>query len=160
MDLLIPTHSTESWRTVNDDVMGGISESNITHQTQGLRFSGKISKEFGGGFASAHRRLSANLLANTKGLVLSAKGDQREYQLRVKCSTDAQSPSWRVCFFANEHNAEQVFPWAAFRPVFRGKRLRHTKALNPDGIVQIGLMLNDGQAGDFELHLSRLAALF
>ncbi len=43
------------WTTVNDPVMGGMSNSRITYGDGGLVFSGNISLENNGGFASARR---------------------------------------------------------------------------------------------------------
>ena len=44
-----------AWTTVNDPVMGGMSTSRIAFGNGGLMFSGVISLENNGGFASARR---------------------------------------------------------------------------------------------------------
>ena len=73
------------WMIVNDGVMGGVSESHISLSSDGkLLFQGKVSLNFGGGFASV-RSVFRNLNAeNYDGIPILVKGDGQTYQLRLR----------------------------------------------------------------------------
>ena len=73
----------EPWRTVNDGVMGGVSQGQMVAIDSGLRFQGRLSLENNGGFAST-RRLFGGDLAGAGGVRLRVKGDGRRYQFRVR----------------------------------------------------------------------------
>jgi len=73
------------WRVINDDVMGGISQSRIElSPTATAIFSGQLSLENNGGFASIRRRADNYNLDGYTGVILKVKGDGRTYQFRVK----------------------------------------------------------------------------
>ena len=77
--------SISKWKTINDDVMGGISTSDIIYNNNDYAiFSGNVSLENNGGFASIRRQLSGVNLYNKKSIVLKVKGDGKNYQLRIK----------------------------------------------------------------------------
>lgn len=73
-----------SWMVVNDDVMGGISSSAIVINTNGNGiFSGSVSLENNGGFASVrHVVKGANLNAHSK-FIIKVKGDGKSTNLDV-----------------------------------------------------------------------------
>jgi hypothetical protein len=80
----IGADAAKEWQTVNDGVMGGVSEGKfkITDQKT-LEFSGTLSLENNGGFASV--RTKAKKLGLEKGdtLVARVKGDGREYSMNL-----------------------------------------------------------------------------
>ena len=75
-----------AWYTVNDDVMGGVSTSMVTTdaETQRLVFSGNLSLENNGGFASIRSQWSDYDLTGYDGIVLRVRGDGRAYQVRIR----------------------------------------------------------------------------
>ena len=73
------------WMVINDDVMGGISQSRIElSPTATAIFSGQLSLENNGGFASIRRRAENYSLEGCTHVMLKVKGDGRTYQFRVK----------------------------------------------------------------------------
>ena len=75
-----------AWTTVNDPVMGGQSTSSITYGPGGMVFSGTISLENNGGFASARSPQDPGIgrkAAGARSLRVHAKGDGKTYLLRV-----------------------------------------------------------------------------
>ena len=74
------------WRVINDDVMGGISQSRIELlPTATALFSGQLALENNGGFASIRRRSDNFKLDDCSGVMLKVKGDGRSYQFRHEC---------------------------------------------------------------------------
>lgn len=75
-----------TWTTVNDPVMGGQSTSRITFGDGGLVFSGSVSLENNGGFASARSPQDPDIgrrATGAKSLRVRALGDGKTYVLKV-----------------------------------------------------------------------------
>lgn len=142
------------WFTRNDDVMGGHSRSRVEVQGGLLRFSGTTSLEDNGGFASIRAR-GAFELRDATAMRLRVRGDGRVYQLRL--STDARHRdsrvSWRGDFEtrANEW-IEATVMFADMVPTWRGTVL-DGPALELSKVEEVGLLIADGQAGDFRLEV-------
>ena len=142
------------WTTVNDGVMGGISEGRfkITGD-QTLDFSGKISLENNGGFASVRTRKAKLNLQSDDILVARVRGDGRQYAWNLYV------PTWRIAFawraFFNTKKGEWVeirTPLAAFRATSFGRKLKDRK-LDPTKVNGLGIILADKQAGAFKLEV-------
>lgn len=72
-------------RIVNDGVMGGISKSNLLLNSEGHgEFSGHVSLENNGGFASIQLNQSTTIPDETKYIFLLVKGDGKHYEFRLK----------------------------------------------------------------------------
>ncbi len=150
------------WTTVNDPVMGGLSTSEVTSGDGGLVFSGTISLENNGGFASARSPQDPEIGRKATGatsLRVRAVGDGKTYVLRV--GTAGQPWSY-IQRFSTEPGVPRSYdlPVAGFRPV--GMRLDPAPAapqsLDPSGISQVSFYILDKQQGPFALTVSALDA--
>ena len=75
----------KQWFIVNDDVMGGISESNFSISKDGYGiFQGYISTENNGGFCSIRHSLSRKYIGNNNVLKLKIKGDGKRLSVEDK----------------------------------------------------------------------------
>ena len=76
--------SAEEWQTVNDGVMGGVSEGKfkITDKKT-MEFFGALSLANNGGFASVRSKAKKLNLEKGDTLVAKVKGDGREYSLNL-----------------------------------------------------------------------------
>lgn len=145
----------ERWRTVNDTVMGGVSQSqfSITPEETG-RFTGTLSLENNGGFSSVRRDVSDIDLSGVTEVSLRVKGDGRSYQLRLKMSISDRAPSYRAEFETRSEDWITItLPISDFEPVFRGRIVEDAPRLIPNEVVEIGLLLADEQSGEFALEL-------
>ena len=111
-----------SWVIVNDDVMGGRSRAEATTDEQGLRFSGVLSLENNGGFAST-RRLVSEAPAGATGLRLQVRGDGRSYQVRLRDNQRFDGVAWRHEFNTSDQWQTLELDLRDFEPVFRGWRV-------------------------------------
>jgi hypothetical protein len=152
-----------TWTTINDPVMGGLSASKVTFGNGGMVFSGSISLENNGGFASARSPQDPDIgrrAAGAKSLRVRAVGDGKTYLLRV--GTAGQSWSY-VQRFSTEAAVERIYdlPVADFRAV--GMRLDPApdapQTLDPASISQISFYILDKQQGPFELTVSAVGAV-
>ena len=144
-----------AWRTVNDPVMGGRSTSAVTFGDGGLVFSGTLSLENNGGFASARGPEDAAIgqeAAGAKSLLVRAVGDGKTYVLRVGRGGQPWSYIQR---FPTEAGVPRTYelPIAGFQAV--GMRLdpapNAPQALDPSTISQVSVYILDKQQGPFEL---------
>jgi monofunctional biosynthetic peptidoglycan transglycosylase len=150
------------WRAINDDVMGGISQSALTIEDGEGRFHGEVSLENGGGFASVRRDPDAfeSRLQHARGIMVSVRGDGRTYQLRLKSTLLTDASAYRVTFTPSQHRWETLhFAWSEFEAVRRGTLLPEAPPLEPQTIYQLGFLIADRTAGPFCLRVASLSPL-
>lgn len=151
-----------TWTTVNDPVMGGMSTSRIAFDDGGLVFSGNISLENNGGFASARSPQDPDIgrrATGAKSLRVHALGDGKTYLLKV--GTAGQPWSY-VQRFDTEAAVQRIYelPIEGFEPV--GQRLdpapEAPQTLDPSTINQVSVYILDKQQGPFEITISEIDA--
>ncbi|MFK8182420.1 MAG: CIA30 family protein [Phormidesmis sp.] len=142
------------WRNVDDNVMGGISQGELSITTQGTGwFKGTLSLENNGGFSSVRRDTSDYDFSNISSVITRVKGDGRRYQLRIQ-TRDADSVTYRAIFETTADEWQTVsVDVEAFEPVFRGRVIESAPSLNAEGIYQIGFLIADKKSGDFSLEV-------
>ncbi len=64
------------WRIVNDGVMGGLSTSKVNVEDDKIIFSGNVSLENNGGFASLRSPVKDCNFENFSGVKIKIKGDE------------------------------------------------------------------------------------
>lgn len=143
------------WRTVNDGVMGGVSQGQMVAIDNGLRFQGRLSLENNGGFAST-RRLFGGDLAGASGVRLRVKGDGRRYQFRVRLDDRYDGVSWSAEFGTSESWQTVNLPFGTFVPVFRGRHVDDAGPFVPGDISQLGFLIADGKEGGFQLDIASI----
>ncbi len=143
------------WRIVNDDVMGGISESSIacTAAGHGL-FSGHVSMENNGGFTSIQLNTRIQLAKEQKYIVLRIKGDGKAYEFRMK-SEISQYESYVHSFATSGEWQTIKLPISEFYPQFRGRRL-NSPNFNFITIQQVSFLIANKQEEDFKLWIDRI----
>ncbi|MEA2118701.1 CIA30 family protein [Halovibrio sp. HP20-50] len=147
----------QRWFAVDDGVMGGVSQSTFSIIDGEGRFHGEVSLENGGGFASVRREPNdfEPTLADAQGIALTARGDGRTYQLRLKSASLGDASAYRVKFTPAQNGWETLyFPWSAFEAVRRGTLLSDAPAIQPAQINQLGFLIADRTAGRFCLQVT------
>ena len=149
-----------AWRAINDAVMGGVSKGEAQLTEDGMDFSGDLSLENKGGFASVYTRVDLDL-SNYSGIRLKLLGDGRSYQLRFE-SDALHRQRWPVSFSGDFKTVDgewmEVFiAFSELSQTWRGRRLRG-HSFSEDDIRRVALMLADGQAGEFSLKVAWIRA--
>jgi monofunctional biosynthetic peptidoglycan transglycosylase len=150
----------EIWRIVNDGVMGGISQSKmITGDSATAIFQGNVSLENNGGFASVRTEPRSYDLSGYEGIVIRVKGDGKKYQFRIRVDNQFDGVSYRTNFETNQGQWMIIhLPFMDFVPTFRGRILEDEGPLSPQKIQQLGFLIADKQAGDFQLEIDWIKA--
>jgi Complex I intermediate-associated protein 30 (CIA30) len=133
-----------TWGAVDDVVMGGVSESGIRLANGYALFSGNVSTDNSGGFASVRTRNfepSFNL-SNYRGIELRVKGDGQRYKLFVRTETRWDGVGYAHSFdtIADEWMTIQV-PFQDLVPIFRAKTVNDAP-LDTTQICSLQLMLS------------------
>jgi hypothetical protein len=163
--------SVAAWRNVDDSVMGGVSASRsswVTSEGRGaMEFTGDLSTENNGGFASTLSRVDTGLgmrAAGARALGVRAYGDGRTYLLQLRAGPSG-ADRWISRFTppggdTGGSSVNVELPLASFEPVNQFLRpVDPMAALDPASISQIGIYVLDGQVGQFLLVLESISAL-
>ncbi len=147
--------AAKEWQTVNDGVMGGVSEGQfkITDQKT-LEFFGTLSLENNGGFASV--RSKAKQLGLDKGdtVIVRVRGDGREYTLNLYVNKPLVAYSYRVTVPTKKGEWIEVkVPLQDFVATSFGRVVNDAGAVKPEEVNALGFLLGDKKAGPFKLEV-------
>jgi len=153
--------NSSQWSIVNDGVMGGISQSRSSMTDRGtLLFSGVVSLENNGGFASIRHDSQAFGIGPGDGIRLRVKGDGKTYQLRVRTSERFDGIAYKVDFITLQEAWQDIeIPWERFTATYRGRTVEGAPELKGQQIHQVGFLIADKQAGPFELEVEFLGPI-
>ena len=147
--------AAKEWQTVNDGVMGGVSEGKfkITDEKT-LEFFGTLSLENNGGFASV--RTKAKKLGLEKGdtLVAKVRGDGREYSLNLYVNKPLIAFSYRATVQTKKDEWIEIkVPLDKFEATSFGNLVKDAGPVNPTEVNAVGFLLGDKKAGPFKLEV-------
>lgn len=150
-----------AWSAIDDVVMGGVSSSALVASGEGSAlFTGEISLEHGGGFASVRSPSTRRALAGQRGLRVRFRGDGRRYKLRVRTSADFEGVAFQAPFTTRPGSWIMIeLPFVDFVPVLRGRVVPGSAPLDPGAILSFGFLISDGQVGRFRLEVASIEAL-
>ena len=144
-----------SWKIVNDGVMGGISESTFTQNNEGFGvFQGNVSTENNGGFASVRLQMSSFNINKSKQLKIKLKGDGKNYQLRVK-SNASDYYSYIIEFSTSGSWETKVINLNDLYPSFRGRKLDQEN-FSASKIEEISFLISNKKSESFILVLDKI----
>ena len=159
-DFDAPATSGE-WTAVNDGVMGGVSRGQHRITSEGtLEFSGTVSLENNGGFASIRSRPASTDLAEFDGHLIRARGDGKRYDFNLQTDTPIMAGSYRLKFETKTDEWREIpLPFSDFQATSFGQVIRSVPALNPAKIRSFGLLISDKQEGPFKLEVDWIRAV-
>jgi hypothetical protein len=145
-DFTQPTADLQAtWGAVDDVVMGGVSESGIRLMSGYAVFSGNVSTDNSGGFASVRtRNFDPSLnLSNYRGIELRVKGDGQRYKLFVRTEAKWDGVGYAYSFdtHADQWMTIQI-PFQDLVPIFRAKTVANAQPIDPSQICSLQLMLS------------------
>jgi NADH dehydrogenase [ubiquinone] 1 alpha subcomplex assembly factor 1 len=149
------------WQAVNDGVMGGVSDGRFRiTERQTLEFSGTLSLENNGGFASVRSRPRTLGLQAGDTLVARVRGDGRDYQFNLYASGRARALSYRAPVQTRSGEwIEVAVPLDRFEATSFGRVLRGANPMDPRSVTSIGFLLADKTPGPFMLEVAWIKVL-
>jgi hypothetical protein len=134
-----------TWGAVDDVVMGGVSESGMRLMAGYAVFSGNVSTDNSGGFASVRtRNFDPSLnLSNYRGIELRVKGDGQRYKLFVRTEAKWDGIGYAYSFdtHADDWMTIQI-PFQNLVPIFRAKTVANAQPINTSQVCSFQLMLS------------------
>lgn len=149
------TDAAKEWQTINDGVMGGVSEGKfkITDKKT-LEFYGTLSLENKGGFASVRSKARKLGLAKGDVLVARVRGDGREYSMNLHVPRPLVAFSYRATVQTKKDEWIEVkLPLDKFVATSFGRPVRDAGPVDPQEVNGLGFLLGDKKAGPFKLEV-------
>ncbi|MDX9755049.1 MAG: CIA30 family protein [bacterium] len=156
----VKNEEVQTWATINDTVMGGVSQSVFVWDGQSrAEFKGDVSLENNGGFASVRSPVADYDLSGFDGLLLRVRGDGKQYKVSVRMDRRFEGVAYQAPFKTKAGEWIEVWvPWENLKPQFRGRAVPDVPVLNPAAITQFGLLVSDKQEGAFALAIDWIKA--
>ncbi|MBH0090212.1 CIA30 family protein [Pseudoalteromonas sp. NSLLW218] len=149
-------NANQRWYVVNDSVMGGVSNSQVTQTQESLLFTGNVSLDNNGGFASIRTELNTQS-QNTKAIALRVKGDGQTYQLRLRTTNYLDGAAYTHSFKTVKNEWVDInFAPSDFILTYRGRVLEQQVIIDLDDIKQLGFMIAGKQEGKFKLEVGKI----
>ena len=123
-----------------------------------MEFSGTLSLENNGGFASVRSKPTDLDIKAGEAIVVRVKGDGREYVLNLYTKSRRMAFSYRAPLPTKQGEWTEVsVPIAEFIPTAFGRQVQGMGPVQPDQIVGLGLMLSDKKAGLLKLEVDSVS---
>jgi monofunctional biosynthetic peptidoglycan transglycosylase len=149
-----------TWRIVNDTVMGGVSSSALEGLANGgAVFTGNVSLENNGGFASIRSPRMQKPPGDHEGIAIHVKGDGKRYKIGLR-TDDAFDGIFHQAPFDTLIGKWQLvkIPFKDFVPTYRGRRLSEDNRMAQEKIRSVGVLISDRQQGYFRLEIDWIGA--
>jgi NADH dehydrogenase [ubiquinone] 1 alpha subcomplex assembly factor 1 len=139
-----------AWFVLNDGVMGGVSQSKIVQTYRGtMGFTGLVSLDNDGGFASIQAQFAPLDLTTYEGIELRVRGDGKRYGLNLRDSFGAIVH--QAEFMAKDWRTVQI-PFKSLQPNWFGYPMKGAPPLNTSRIVSMSFII-EKQVGRFVLEI-------
>lgn len=146
----------ESWKIVDDRVMGGRSLGNFSLSPEGYGvFQGSVSLDNNGGFSSVRHTVNNMKVGDYKTIVLRVKGDGKNYQFRIKPNR-YDYHSYITTFSTNTEWQEIEIPLASLYPSFRGRTLDMPN-FSAEKIEELAILIGNKNPENFKLIIDKIS---
>lgn len=142
-----------TFQVINDGVMGGLSTARLKLASGSMSFTGEVSLENNGGFASC--RGPVRFPADSAALLLTVRGDGRRYKLTLKLDDGPRTAQYQAAFVASQEWETLRFRPADFQASFRGRAVAAPPLRFAD-VRYMGLLISDQQSGPFTIELKEI----
>lgn len=144
------------WEIENDVVMGGNSTSKLSKSDEGnALFTGSVSLENNGGFASMQYHFAPKDISGFKTAIIHLKGDGKEYQFRIKANLKEKA-SYIHTFKTSGAWETIEIPLDKMEPTYRGNKL-DIPNFNANTLQEIRFFISNGKAENFRLEIDKIA---
>jgi NADH dehydrogenase [ubiquinone] 1 alpha subcomplex assembly factor 1 len=131
--------SVLAWRAVNDTVMGGVSSSRMEQSIDGKAvFTGNVSLENNGGFASVRGPQIQKPLGEFEGIAVRIRGDGKRYNCGLRTDDLFESAIHQASFDTKVAEWQLLkIPFTDFIPTYHGRRLSEDRRMKREDIKSV-----------------------
>lgn len=149
------TNALKKWSVVNDVVMGGISSSKISAgENNSLIFSGNVSLENNGGFASIQYNVDDFNFSDYDGFLIKVKGDGKTYSLSFRQTKSFTGYNYTHKFQTEKDSWQIVkLPFKDFKLKYYGREVSKFEPPDKSNIKQMSILISDKQQGPFKIEI-------
>jgi NADH dehydrogenase [ubiquinone] 1 alpha subcomplex assembly factor 1 len=151
------SNNTDIWRIVNDDVMGGLSNSEIEEKEHSIIFKGHTSLENNGGFASIRTLIDKGSLKECKTMTIRFKctDTSRSFGISLKDSQKYYIPYYKYVFSPTSTSWEELkVDLKNFGYYKISEKIGNSMPLDAlDEVFNIALIISDKKEGDFHIEI-------
>ncbi len=148
------------WRIVNDGVMGGLSSSKVNVEDDKIIFSGNVSIENNGGFASLRSPIKDYNFENFSGIEIKIKGDGKRYSISMKETTYFSGYFYTSTFETKKDEWVTIkISFDQSKLYYFGKELKPDKKIPLYNIKEISLLIGDKQEGSFNAEIEYIRVI-
>lgn len=150
-------NNTETWRIVNDAVMGGLSTSGITENKNSILFKGETSLDNNGGFASMRTLIEKDSLKDCTTMTIRFKSSStdRTFGLSLKTSQRYYIPYHKFTFSPKTNDWEELkVNITEFKHYRISEIIGENMPLDVlSEVFNIALIVSDTKAGPFDIEI-------
>ncbi|WP_256366197.1 CIA30 family protein [Lewinella sp. W8] len=147
------------WRTQDDVVMGGRSDSQLRMTEAGYaHFSGEVSLENNGGFCSIHQTVEDDpyaIAAEATAFVLKVRGDGKKYNFRVRTPRGKHLYGMDFRTKAGESWETITLPFDQMKAEFHGEPVDVPNYAG-EKVLEMQLLIGNGRAESFEIQVASI----
>ncbi len=157
--ILMNSQSADDWRIVNDGVMGGLSSSQMHLTDEGvIEFTGEVSLENNGGFASIRSTLKEYDFSDYSGIKLKVKGDGKTYSISMKQTYNFTGYFYTTNFETKNNEWIEVdLPFDRFSLKYFGRTIEENPDMPLENIKEVSLLIGEKQEGQFKIVIDKIA---
>ena len=146
----------EKWGVTNDDVMGGVSSSKIsTGENDVLVFSGNVSLENNGGFASLRSPVDNYDMSAYEGFLIKVKGDGKNYYLSFRQTKYFTGFNFTQRFQTEKDKWQTIkLHFNDFKLKYYGREVTDSELPDKSSIKQLSILISDKQQGPFKIEIA------
>jgi hypothetical protein len=148
--------NTKDWFTLTDNVMGGVSTSKIVANAKSLEFSGSISFQNNGGFASLRSPFGKYDLSGYTDVSIRFKSSAQKFALTLENSRNWWEPNYKYQFQSEQSSDWKTvtFKLMDIHEEIIGRKTGNVidKSILKD-VCRIGIITNDKKEGPFSIEI-------
>lgn len=148
--------STDTWGSVDDRVMGGVSSSEMLWRDNKAVFKGVVSAQNNGGFCSVRSLLNSPLPEKVDHIWIESSGESLVYSFTLRTNRTLDGINYQADFNPLPQFTRIAIPLAEFKAQYRGRFVLDAPELLAQDINQIGIIIADQQYGTFELTVNKI----
>jgi monofunctional biosynthetic peptidoglycan transglycosylase len=146
----------QDWAILSDNVMGGITKSNLEYTNDAVILSGNISLANYGGFSSIKTKFKNFDLSNYKGIKIRYKSSNQKFVFTLEDSKYWMEPYYKNAFSTNKNDSweEAMIYFKDFKEMVIGQATGNMMPLeNLKNMVRLGIMTAEKKEGPFTLEV-------